>query len=84
MQEGPAGVCGRVGRMQSLVPPLLHVRVDQEEQQVSAVPTGVVYSTDGQMNKRIRVYSAKKNNNNKNNSLRLRFVSLIRSLLLRM
>lgn len=52
MQEGPTGMRGGMGRMQSLVPPLLHVRVDQEEQQMSFVSTGVVGTADGKMNGR--------------------------------
>ena len=44
-----AGLCGGVGRMQPLVPLLLYVAVGKAEQPLSAVPTGVVHSTHGQV-----------------------------------
>lgn len=50
MQEGDTGVRSCVGRLQPLVSSLLHVRMDQAEQSVSLVSTGMVYSANGQMN----------------------------------
>lgn len=48
----PAGLRGRLGRMQSFVPPLLHVAVGKAEQSLSAVPARVVHSADGEIERR--------------------------------
>lgn len=51
-QEGmlrPAGLRGRLGRVQPFVPLLLHVALGEAEQSLSVVPAGVVHSTNGEI-----------------------------------
>lgn len=51
-QEGglrPTGLRGRLGRVQPLVPLLLHVALGQTEQSLPTVPAGVVYPTNGKV-----------------------------------
>lgn len=51
-QEGglwPTGLRGRLGRVQPLVSLLLHVALGQTEQSLPAVPTGMVYPTNGEV-----------------------------------
>lgn len=52
-QEGrvrQAGLRGGVGRVQPLLPLLLHVAVGQAEQPLPALPAGVVHPAHGEVN----------------------------------